>query len=207
VGLFSIFKKTDALAPLSDDDAARLAANSEAERASQQARQREIARATAMKIDAIESAMTFDIFNQPEPAWGSQRASRPTRVRQSAEGGPDTQALTDLPTTLLLRDDEIPQPAVAAESAPVVEEIAILYANAQSAVAQQLLTAAVADSGSKGSGQDRSIWWMLFDLYQVSGQQDASTTCRSTTPAPSKPRRRHGTRQPCWRPRRRTGPA
>jgi ABC-type transporter Mla MlaB component len=172
VGLFSIFKKTDTLAPLTDDDAARLAANSEAERASQQARQREIARATAMKIDAIESAMTFDIFNQPEPAWGSQRAPRPARVRQSADGGPDTQALLDLPTTLLLRDDEIPQPAVAAESAPVVEEIAILYANAQSAVAQQLLTAAVADSGGKGGGQERGIWWMLFDLYQVSGQQD-----------------------------------
>jgi ABC-type transporter Mla MlaB component len=171
VGLFSIFKKPDrdTLAPLTDDEAARLAANSEAERASQQARQREIARATAMKIDAIESAMAFDIFNQPEPAWGSQRAARP---RHSAAGGPDTEALADIPTTLLLRDDDLPQQAVAAESAPVVEEIAILYANAQSAVAQQLLTAAVADGGSKGSGQDRSIWWMLFDLYQVSGQQD-----------------------------------
>jgi anti-anti-sigma regulatory factor len=172
VGLFSIFKKTDALAPLTDDQAARLAASSEAERASQQARQREIARATAMKIDAIESAMTFDIFNQPEPAWGSQRAARPARARQAADGGPDTQALLDLPTTLLLRDEDMPQQAVAAESAPVVEEIAILYANAQSAVAQQLLTTAVADSGSKGSGQDRSVWWMLFDLYQASGQQD-----------------------------------
>jgi len=171
VGLFSIFKKTDTLAPLTDDEAARLAANSEAERASQQARQREIARATAMKIDAIESAMTFDIFNQPEPAWGSQRAPRPTRARQNADGGADTQALLDIPTTLLLRDQEIPQQAVAAENAPVVEEIAILYANGQSAVAQQLLTAAVAGNG-EGGGQDRSVWWMLFDLYQVGGQQD-----------------------------------
>ena len=77
MGLFSIFKKAerDQLPPLSDDEAARLAANSEAERQSQQARQREIARATTMKIDAIESAMAFDIFNQPEPAWGSPRES------------------------------------------------------------------------------------------------------------------------------------
>jgi ABC-type transporter Mla MlaB component len=182
VGLFSIFKKAevqrDTLAPISDDEAARLAANSEAEREaerqSQQARQREIARATAMKIDAIESAMTFDIFNQPEPAWGSQRA-KPARAPAGGQGdasnAADTQALLDLPTTLLLRDDDLPQPAVAAESAPVIEEIAILYANAQSAVAQQLLTAAVADHGG-GGAQDRTVWWMLFDLYQVSGQQD-----------------------------------
>jgi len=172
VGLFSIFKKPDRdrLAPLSDDEAARLAANSEAERQSQQARQREIARATAMKIDAIESAMAFDIFNQPEPAWGSQRAARPARARAAADGAAsDTLALLDIPTTLLLHDEDLPQQATAAETAPVVEEIAILYANAQSAVAQQLLTAAVADSGA---GQDRGVWWMLFDLYQVSGQHD-----------------------------------
>lgn len=175
MGLFSIFKKAERgqLPPLSDDEAARLAANSEAERQSQQARQREISRATAMKIDAIESAMTFDIFNQPEPAWGSPRAPRPAagRVRPAADagGGADTLALPDIPTTLLLQDEDLPRQATAAESAPVVEEIAILYANAQSAVAQQLLTAAVADSGSQ---QDRGVWWMLFDLYQVSGQQD-----------------------------------
>jgi ABC-type transporter Mla MlaB component len=170
--LFSIFKKPDrdTLAPLSDDEAARLAANSEAERQSQQARQREIARATAMKIDAIESAMAFDIFNQPEPAWGSQRAPKPARAKAAADGAAfDTLALLDIPTTLLLHDEDLPQQATAAESAPVIEEIAILYANAQSAVAQQLLTAAVADSGGK---QDRGVWWMLFDLYQVSGQQD-----------------------------------
>ena len=34
-------------------------------------RQREISRATAAKIDAIEMEMASDIFNQPEPAWGS----------------------------------------------------------------------------------------------------------------------------------------
>jgi len=168
VGLFSIFKKTDATpapAPSDDDEAARLAANSETERQQQQARQREIARATAMKIDAIESAMTFDIFNEPEPAWGSQRAARPARPK--AADGPDTQALDDLPTTILLRDDDLPQQAVAAETAPVVEEIAILYANGQGAVAEQLLTASVAEAGG-----DRTVWWMLFDLYQVSGQRE-----------------------------------
>ena len=174
VGLFSIFKKTDAPAttqpaPGDDDEAARTAANSELERQQQQARQREIARATAMKIDAIESAMTFDIFNEPEPAWGSQRAARPARPKAAAhaDGGPDTQALADIPTTLLLRDDDLPQLAVAAETAPVVEEIAILYANGQAAVAEQLLNASLAEANG-----DRTVWWMLFDLYQVGGQRD-----------------------------------
>ncbi len=173
MGLFSIFKKSDAApAPQSsndDDEAARLAANSEAERQQQQARQREIARATAMKIDAIESAMTFDIFNEPEPAWGSQRAARPARPKAAAhaDGGPGTEALADLPTTLLLRDDDLPQAAVAAETAPVVEEIAILYANGQGAVAEQLLSASLADAAG-----DRTVWWMLFDLYQAGGQRE-----------------------------------
>ncbi|USX21213.1 STAS domain-containing protein [Oxalobacteraceae bacterium OTU3REALA1] len=171
MGLFSLFKKPDqarpdeAPDPLSDDAAARLAANSETARQHQQARQREIARATAMKIDAIESAMAFDIFNEPEPAWGSQR-QRPSRAGGAAGDGPDTEALADLPTTLLLRDDDLPEAAVAAQSAPVVEEIAILYANGQSAAAAQMLTDSV------GASQDRTVWWMLFDLYQVGGQRE-----------------------------------
>ena len=48
-------------------ESTRLApANTEADRA----RQREISRVTAAKIDAIELEMSSDIFNQPEPAWG-----------------------------------------------------------------------------------------------------------------------------------------
>ncbi|MYM69205.1 hypothetical protein GTP45_20520 [Pseudoduganella sp. FT55W] len=163
MGLFSLFKKTDALPPLTDDEQARLAANSEAERQSQAARQREIARATAMKIDAIESAMAADIFNLPEPAWGSQRPPRPLRAADADDD------FSGIPTTLLLTD-ELPL-ASADDSTPVVEEIAILYANGQTAVAQQMLTAAVAETA--GQNSDRAAWWMLFDLYQVSGQQDA----------------------------------
>jgi ABC-type transporter Mla MlaB component len=166
MGLFSLFKKTDRLPPLTDDEQARLAANSELERQHQQARQREIARATAMKIDAIESAMAADIFNLPEPAWGSQRPARTANATSAEDPG---QALDDFPTTLLL-SEELPL-ASADDSAPVAEEIAILYANGQAAVAQQMLTDAVAAASSQNS--ERSAWWMLFDLYQVSGQHDA----------------------------------
>lgn len=170
VGLFSIFKKNDATpreAPeTAAEAAARLAANTEAERQNAQL-QRDIARATAMKIDAIESAMAFDIFNEPEPAWGS----RPPRARPKASAGDDgaTLPLLDHSTTQLLGDEDLPELAVAAQNAPVVEEIAILYANGQAAVAQQMLVDSLPENGK----QDRTVWWMLFDLYQVTGQQDA----------------------------------
>ncbi|SDG96532.1 MULTISPECIES: STAS domain-containing protein [unclassified Duganella] len=163
MGLFSLFRKAEPLPPLTDDEQARLAANSEAQRHSQAVRQREIARATAMKIDAIESAMEADIFSQDEPAWGSQRPARTPRAADT-EAGPD-----DIATTLLLIE-ELPL-AAADASAPAVEEIAILYANGQAAAAQQLLLGAVAEA--QGLNSERSAWWMLFDLYQASGQQDA----------------------------------
>jgi ABC-type transporter Mla MlaB component len=175
MGLFSIFKKGKADEVVTDDDVgtARLAANSELERqrTQQSDLQREIARATAMKIDAIEAAMAADIFNEPEPVW----ARRP-RPLQSANAGAAAQAGNDgatLPmldqyTTELLGDEDVPLEAASAESAPIVEEIAILYSNGQSTVAEQMLLGSLPDAA-----QDRTVWWMLFDLYQVLGRQEA----------------------------------
>ncbi|MFA9216387.1 MAG: hypothetical protein ACEQSK_04695, partial [Sphingomonadaceae bacterium] len=70
MGLFSMFKKAGAVRPVpqpAPEATTRAAASAEAERQAVQL-QRDLARATAMKIDAIESAMAFDIFNEPEPA-------------------------------------------------------------------------------------------------------------------------------------------
>ncbi|WP_296002145.1 STAS domain-containing protein [Rugamonas sp.] len=197
MGLFSIFKKTGATptepVPTPPEESARLDANSELARLNTQALQRDIARATAMKIDAIESAMAFDIFNTPEPAWGSRpprpakpAESAPAATDESAEAPPDTVAAADddgnadaddpatLPlideaTTELLDEEDLPLSTVMAESASVVEEIAVLYASGQQAVAEQMLVANLPACG----GQDRTIWWMLFDLYQIGGRQDA----------------------------------
>jgi len=183
VGLFSLFKKgkPDAAAPGGDDDAARLAANSEVQRAAANSQlQRDIARATALKIDAIEAAMEADIFNTPEPAWGSRppRAalSMPAAGAGNADdpGNPDTLPLLDASTTQLLADDEVPAPVASGAAAPVVEESAILYANGQAAVAEQMLNAALAEAAASGLGaqQDRTVWWLLFDLHQVQGRQE-----------------------------------
>lgn len=169
MGLFSIFKKGKADDVITDDDdsAARLAANSELERqrAQQSDLQREIARATAMKIDAIEAAMAADIFNEPEPAWA--RRPRPLQPAAASNDGA-TLPMLDQYTTELLGDEDVPLEAAAAESAPIVEEIAILYSNGQSEVAEQMLLGSLPDAA-----QDRTVWWMLFDLYQALGKQEA----------------------------------
>ena len=174
MGIFSIFKKKDGPPADGAGPATRLRTGEpsrfgldEAERA----RQREVARATAAKIDAIESAMAFDIFNEPEPAWGSG-ARRPARTNAQIAAdarGPDTLPALELATTELLRDDTVPDTPAAPQTAPVIEEIAIMFANNQVAVAEAMLVDSLQDVGRT----ERTVWWMLFDLYQGSGRQDA----------------------------------
>ncbi len=171
MGIFSIFKKKtedgDAAAPdsrLRAGEPSRLMSDAE------RARQREIARATAAKIDAIESAMANDIFNTPEPAWGSGPRRPRTNAQLAAEndGDPGTLPMLELATTELLADDEVPATPAQPQTAPVIEEIAIMYANDQLAVAEHMLIDSLPELGKS----ERLVWWMLFDLYQVSGRQD-----------------------------------
>ena len=172
MGIFSIFKgkkqQPDGVETPPESrlrgEPSRLILDGDAERA----RQREIARATAAKIDAIESAMADDIFNTPEPAWGSgARRARPGQPRQSDDDD-DTLPMLELATTELLTDDYGLEAPVHAETAPVIEEIAIMFANDQMAVAEQMLLESLRDVGRT----ERTVWWMLFDLYQVMGRQD-----------------------------------
>jgi len=111
-------------------------------------RQREIARATAAKIDEIELAFASDMFDD-EPAWGSG-------VRRPAGGVAHPE------------HDTAPQGATPA-SAPAIDESAILYANGQSDAAEQLLRACLPALGR----DERLPWWMLFDLYQADGREEA----------------------------------
>jgi ABC-type transporter Mla MlaB component len=169
VGLFSFLKKKndapDAQAPARPHDAApttRMRLDTAAERE----RQREIARATAAKIDEIELEMASDIFQ--DQAWAGNR-----RTPAAASGGPSGGAdgpLLDLNTAdLLILDgaDDLPDAAVAPSSAPAVEEAAILYANGQLEAAENALRACL-DGACRS---ERQPWWMLFDLYQASGRE------------------------------------
>lgn len=170
MGIFSIFKGKNKQPESADappearlrGEPSRLIIDGDAERA----RQREIARATAAKIDAIESAMADDIFNTPEPAWGS--GARRGRAGQRPEDEGDTLPMLELATTELLSDDYLTETPAHPQTAPVIEEIAIMFANDQMEFAEQMLLESLRDVGRT----DRTVWWMLFDLYQVMGRQD-----------------------------------
>lgn len=157
MGFFSFLKKKSeepagrpAAAPRLDHTAPL---SNEAERA----RQREIARATAAKIDAIELEMTSDMFADTEAAWGNAR-------RIPAAAAPVVEA--PLETELVTLAD-LPDAAAAPASAPVVEESAILYANEQAELAEQMLLGSLLELGRT----ERQPWWMLFDLYQAQGRE------------------------------------
>jgi len=158
VGLFSFLKKKNDVAAeapatrLRVDEPARLSNDAERER------QRDIARATAAKIDAIELAMTTDLFDDPDTGWGS--GPRPPAAAAAA--------LASHPETELGPLGDQPDAAVSPASAPVVEESAILYANGQADLAEQMLHACLGELGRT----ERLPWWMLFDLYQAQGREE-----------------------------------
>ncbi|MCC2959864.1 hypothetical protein LK540_05410 [Massilia sp. IC2-278] len=157
MGLFSFLKKKNeqvAEAPatrLRAGEPSRLSAEAERER------QREIARATAAKIDAIELAMTTDLLDDGDTGWGS--GHRPP----AAAAAP---LASDADTELGPLDGQ-PEADLTPANAPVVEESAILYANGQADLAEGMLRDCLAELGRS----ERLPWWMLFDLYQAQGRE------------------------------------
>jgi anti-anti-sigma regulatory factor len=158
VGLFSFLKKkNEPAAPAPTRGRAGEPARAEPTRQdldAEQARQRAVARATAAKIDEIELEMASAFFDD-EPAWEDVPRRPPAAGSLAhAEGG---------------AGDEAPEPAAAPVDAPVVEESAILYANGQADAAEQMLLASLPGLGRS----ERQPWWMLFDLYQAGGREQA----------------------------------
>ena len=157
VGLFSFLKKKNDAVPeapgtrLRAGEPSRLSADAERER------QRGIARATAAKIDAIELAMTTDLFDDLDAGWGS--GPRPPAAAVTPLAG-------SLDTELGLLGEQ-PGAASTPANAPVVEESAILYANGQGDLAEAMLRDCLNELGRT----ERLPWWMLFDLYQAQGRE------------------------------------
>lgn len=129
---------------------------------------RSVARATELKIDAIESAMSLHLD-------GTAGTSGPvsTKGRSGTQAGifQNTVPLMDVPTEILF-DDGPPDGAVAAAlPPPAIEEAAILYANDQQVLAEQLLQDAITEATP--ATHAKHAYLLLFDLYQLSGQQQA----------------------------------
>lgn len=211
MGIFSLFGKKDSPQENTvDKDASRAKRQSSASRqeASKSSarpqpgkRDAQAARATALKIDAIESEMSseFTVTTQPgntglrantvpltEPK--ARPAAPPPQSKPRAEAAKPAKPAPAAPapaplqplapemgnTTefLLGGQSTICDMALpASEAAAVIEEAAIMYANGQSEVAEHMLAAAVA-ADNLGAVTVRA-WWMLFDLYQLTEQRQA----------------------------------
>lgn len=198
MGIFSLFGKKDrppATTPADkdstrkkrDESAARTSSSSEAGRA--QLVQRKVARATAMKIDAIESEMSSEFVKPSAPgAPGSlspntspavliaekseatqkkdEPAARPAGAPGPVPMGSSTQFLLGGETVL----GNASAVLAASETAPAIEEAAILYANGQTEMVENVLQNAIQDNETGPAAL--TIWAMLFDLYHVTGKRE-----------------------------------
>jgi len=161
VGLFGLFGKKDAQNPSGDKQSPRTRspAAPTTDPNTEQLRQRTD---TAKKIDAIESEMSSE-FVPSHLLTGNSQVALDTSLPQATL--PDLANSTDM---LLGADLRGPGLEVgASQAAPVLEEAAILFANEQDAVAEQMLRMAIADDADGAA----DAWLMLFDLYQAAARQ------------------------------------
>lgn len=152
---------------------------------------------TAMKIDAIESEMSSEfvrvsstltrpttpghstvsappskaktvsasIKTGPEQNKASQKKPEPAPTLQPL--GPDMGTTTEFLLGGQTAVGDIAAPS--SEAAAVIEEAAIMYANDQNDLVAQMLQAAI--SADNLGSVTMTAWWMLFDLYQITGKQ------------------------------------
>lgn len=145
--------------------------------------QRDIARATTLKIDAIESEMALEFVGTTQHGTPGNTIAPTANSERVADHPPEPEPESALapaaaPELVMPRVDvAAPPTAAAADANPVVElpsaaaidEAAILFANAQTALAEQILQAALQDEALGAAAP--LAWNMLFDLYQVTGQR------------------------------------
>ena len=168
VGIFSLFGKKDrspsvaspkATAAAKARDALTRPSEPQADIAREQQvqEQRAAAKATALKIDAIESEMSSEFVR---PASTSRNAV-------AADGTDPTDAGV---RTELAQNSSNAEPAAnatTAETATLFDEVAILFANGEQELVEQMLQDGIDADGL--SAEVITAWAMLFDLYQSSG--------------------------------------
>jgi ABC-type transporter Mla MlaB component len=127
---------------------------------------REVARATAEKIDFIESQIESEIMqSRSDYTAGRVSVTQPGGARVSGKTGPGTTSI-NTSTDLMLGDSHLAHSMVLADTGnPILEEAAILYANGQDLPAVSVLAAAVRDDRSPDT------WQMLLELYQSLGKR------------------------------------
>jgi ABC-type transporter Mla MlaB component len=183
VGIFSLFGKKDRQqdAPVDKDSRAKRSSSSRPDpgrnsaRSDSAVKRDNAARATAMKIDAIESEMSSE-FVKPNSQPLNTLPGPNTVVGMPAAA--KTTPLNTLPlsmgttTQFLLGDETLHgggMAVAASANAAVIEEAAILFANGQTDMVEQVLKSAISEDNLGSSTLD--AWGMLFDLYQITRKQ------------------------------------
>lgn len=151
--------------------------------------------ATALKIDAIESEMSSEFVNitttQPgttiqkkpaQPAPAKPKSAPPAQEKPRADAKKPEKPVTTASlqamtaeigtTTDFLLDGQsaiVDIAAPASDAAATIEEAAIMYANGQTELVEQMLKSAIEEDLL--GDVTRNAWWMLFDLYQITGKK------------------------------------
>jgi ABC-type transporter Mla MlaB component len=146
--------------------------------------QRHIARATERKIDAIEFEMSRDM-GRVKPSMASPSIiANPQTIQSNSivdhfnSESPAHEFAVTLPLIMPATDyflgqatDVFAATLSASETVPILEEASILFATGQNEVAEQMLQAAI--SQDELGNMLQVGWFMLFDLYQITKNQDA----------------------------------
>lgn len=190
VGIFSFLGKKDRQPDTADADKDALRRKREANptrtgsrSSNSQIVQRDAARATAKKIDDIESEMTSELVRPLQKSGAATQTKQPptagaaTANPAGKDAPPAKTSQANMPAAMGVTTDfllggestgivELSNP----DTPPVIEEAAILFANEQNDMVEQMLLGAIHDE-SLGDGV-RTVWLMLFDLYQITGKQE-----------------------------------
>jgi anti-anti-sigma regulatory factor len=192
VGIFSLFGKKDRQPQSVDADGRIASAEAESRKKPRpsvaRARpvdptayvQQDAAREASVKIDAIESEMSDELV-------GSRRLQRKTISRSTRSAGVQKKnastsyagedetfvPLGGVSTGYLLTGDAWRGDSEAADpgSSQLLDEAAILFANHQNEIVEQVLQDAIV--GDRLGASTSTAWSMLLDLYQVTGQREA----------------------------------
>ena len=124
---------------------------------------------TAMKIDAIESEMSSE-FIYPVNILDTMPVETAAADKKPAPGTLNNAKLpadnnNNFPASANRRSIEV----AISDTPAVVEEAAVLFANSQSDIAAHLLQQAIQDNDLGVA--TAMVWWMLLDLYRISGKQ------------------------------------
>ena len=184
MGIFSLFGKKNNHRTEPSVEGVRDNVSSLERFANSQISLRNAARATAEKIDAIESAMSLDMAGHTQSrqnaaesrkkmslAAPSERSTKASGNSHNATAFPDTLPMMGVTTEFLLGGESFANGAriSEADTAPAAEEAAILFANGQTALAEQMLLNAIRQDELGNATQN--AWSMLFDLYRITDNQ------------------------------------